>query len=105
VTAGAGVLLAGRSAQLMRLAARLLFGHSRRVLVTDLEWPGYVRILEEERERSGGELLCVAARAGVLEGGMAAGDLVRLVASEYRAHGCSGLFLSAVNNLGVRLPA
>ena len=42
------VLLAQRSAQLMRLAARALFRRCRRVLHTDLEWPGYLRILEAE---------------------------------------------------------
>src|SRR5438552_10660327 len=35
------VLLANRTAHLMRLAARLLFHSRKRVLTTDLEWPGY----------------------------------------------------------------
>src|SRR5262249_39589872 len=53
------VLLASRSSELMRLAARLLFERCRRVLVTDLEWPAYLAILERERARAGGEIVTV----------------------------------------------
>ena len=36
----------------MRLAARLLFLRCRRVLISDLEWPAYRTILEDERRRT-----------------------------------------------------
>lgn len=96
-------LLAARTSRLMRLAARLLFERCRRVLLTDLEWPGYVRILEAERP-SGAELVRVPLRAAALGGGATAGDLVALLAARYRAGGCDGLFLGAVNHLGVHVP-
>src|SRR5436190_1872178 len=40
LTSPCEVLLANRTAHLMRLAARLLFHSRKRVLTTDLEWPG-----------------------------------------------------------------
>ncbi len=42
------VLLANRSAQLMRLAARLLFHPCNNVLVTDTGWPCYQDVLAAE---------------------------------------------------------
>ena len=47
------VLMVNRSAQLMRFAARLLFQQCRNVLITDLVWPPYQKILEEEARRAG----------------------------------------------------
>jgi hypothetical protein len=45
------VLVAARSAQLMKLAARLLFQRCRRILAVDLGWPGYHAILAAEGHR------------------------------------------------------
>ena len=41
-------LLAGRSTNLMKLAARLLFCGGKRILLTDLTWPSYEKILQRE---------------------------------------------------------
>jgi hypothetical protein len=46
-------VLAGRTAQLMRLSARLLSVRCNRALVTDLEWPGFGRILGHDPFQSG----------------------------------------------------
>ena len=99
-----GVILAGRSSELMRLAARLLFRRCERVLVTDLEWPGYLRILEEERARTGRALVVVPLRSAVFFDKLTAGCVVGSVASYHREHGCDGAFLSAVSFHGVRVP-
>jgi hypothetical protein len=102
--AGTPVLLANRSAQLMKLAARALFRRCRSVLHTDLEWPGYLAILEEERRGSRGRLVCLPARDAVLRHRLEEAEFVRTVAVAYRRQACEGLFLSAVSFEGIRLP-
>jgi selenocysteine lyase/cysteine desulfurase len=99
------VLLANRSAHLMRLAARLLFHPCRKVLVTDLGWPAYHRILEEEARRTGRHVVTVALRDAILSGALDEDGVVKRVAHSFAREGCDGLFLTAVSNLGVRLPA
>ncbi|HYT87565.1 MAG TPA: aminotransferase class V-fold PLP-dependent enzyme [Gemmataceae bacterium] len=98
------VLLANRSAELMKLAARALFRRCGSVLCTDLEWPGYLAILDAERRRGEGCLVCFAAREACFRQGLQATEFVRSVASRYRREQCEGLFLSAVSFEGVRLP-
>ena len=98
------VLLAQRSSSLMRLAARALFGRCRRVLHTDLEWPGYLRLLEAERARTRGETVLLPAREAVFRDGISAAELVGHVREEYLRRGCDGLFLSAPSYEGIRFP-
>lgn len=97
------VLLASRTSQLMRLAARLLFRRARRVLLTDLEWPAYRAILEEERLRRGGELLCVPIKAAVLDG-ISREELAKKLLARFRERQCDGLFMSSVTFEGFALP-
>ena len=47
------VLVANRSAQLVRLAARLLCRRCENILVTDMEWPAYIKALAAECQHSG----------------------------------------------------
>jgi selenocysteine lyase/cysteine desulfurase len=101
---GTGVLLAHRSAQLMRLAARVLFHRCARVLHTDLEWPGYLATLRAEGKRLHRDLVCAPVRAPVFRDAVPAEDLVARLAAQYRRRHCDGLFLSAVSSEGVRLP-
>lgn len=98
------VLLAHRSAQLMKLATRLFYGRCRNVLVTDLGWPGWHSVLEGEARRLGRGFTTVALRDGVLRHGWTDDEVVRVVADRYRQAGCDGAFVCAVSNLGVRLP-
>jgi hypothetical protein len=100
----ADVFLANRSAQLMKLAARALFLRCRKVLHTDLEWPGYLALLEGERRRAKGELRCLPVRSAVLREGLTGRDLAAFVVGQFRQQGCDGLFLSAVSYQGVTLP-
>ena len=67
------VLLAQRSAQLMRLAARALFRRCTRVLHTDLEWPGYLRILRAEGTRVGRDAVCLPVREDIFRDRISAG--------------------------------
>lgn len=98
------VLLASRSAQLMELAAISQFRVCRRVLTTDLNWPAYQEILRREAVRTGGSVDVIPLRRSLLFDRMSETELVRHLTGEYAGRGCDGLFLPAVDNLGVRLP-
>ena len=98
------VLVANRTSHLMRLAAQCLFRRCSRVLTTDLEWPGYLTILEKERFRLNGSLLQVPLRAMLLADRCSPQEALHLVVRAYIANGCDGLFLSAVTYQGFRLP-
>jgi hypothetical protein len=98
------VLVAHRSAQLMKLTARVLFYPCRNVLVTDLGWPGYHAILEQEACRAGRSVTTVAVRDEVLSGRLGETELIDRVCEAYVRKQCDGLFLTAVSNWGVRFP-
>jgi hypothetical protein len=98
------LLLANRSAQLVKFAARLLFYPCRNVLVTDLCWAPYREALAAEASRAGRALTTVQVREGVMERGEGAEQLAERVVAEAVRHGCDGVFLSAVSNLGYHLP-
>ena len=98
------VLVASRSAQLMKLAARLLFERCRNVLTTDLSWPTYHRILETEARRAGRRVTRVALRRLLLGRRIDCDTTTHVLNVAFARHECDGLFLPAVDNLGVRLP-
>ncbi len=98
------VLLANRSAELMRLAGSLLFGRCRNVLTTDLSWPNYERILRREARRTDCRVTRVPLRRLLLRERIDYREVADLLADAFVRHECDGLFLPAVNNLGVRLP-
>jgi len=98
------VLMANRSAQLMKLAARLLVRTCRNILVTDLGWPPYHDLLARECRRAGRVITSVAVRQAILEARITEDELVDFVCAEYARCHCEGLFLTAVSNDGIRLP-
>jgi selenocysteine lyase/cysteine desulfurase len=98
------VLLAGRTSQLMRAAARLLARGCERVLATDLEWPAYVAILEDELGRAGRTLVRIPISRSVLFEKMCAAEVASRIVEAYRQRSCDGLFLSPVSYLGLKLP-
>jgi len=98
------VLIAHRSAQLMKLAARALFDSCRNVLVTDLGWPGYHDILEREAQRANRRVTGVEIRAEVLANRLDEAQVIDRLCAAFGDGRCDGLFLSAVSNWGVRLP-
>lgn len=98
------VFIANRSAQLVRLAAQLLCLRSNSILVTDMEWPAYMVVLEEECQRTGRTLVTVPIREAVFREAITKDELVSRIAACYQQHGCGGLFLSAVTYQGLRLP-
>lgn len=98
------VLLSARSAELMKLAAILLCRTCRNVLVTDLGWSPYHRILIDQCRRSHRRMSVVNLRDDVLRGQLDEDEVIERVRVAYLKHGCDGLFLTSVSNLGVRLP-
>jgi hypothetical protein len=98
------LLLASRSAVLMQLAARAMFRRCRRVLTTDLSWPAYQDIVDEEARSTGSAVLRVHVRATILRHGISTCELSDMMAAAFAAGGCDGLFLPAVDHLGIRVP-
>jgi len=98
------LLLAARSAQLMKFAARLLFHPCENVLVTDAGWPAYQAILERERSEREHLITQVSVRAAILREQATEEEIVSRICSAYLKNHCDGLFLTAVSNDGIRLP-
>ena len=98
------VLTVNRSAQLMKFAARLLYRQCGNVLVTDLGWPPYHKILETEAARARRVVTTLAVRELMCNGQATEDQLVEAVRSRFVQSDCDGLFLTAVSNLGFRLP-
>ena len=98
------VLVANRSAQLVRLAARLLCRRCENILVTDMEWPAYTKALAAECQHSGRILTTVPMREAVLRDKIGLEEAIDRLAGHYHRHDCDGLFLSAVTYHGVQLP-
>ena len=103
-SAQSNVLLASRSAQLMRLAAKLLFRLCRNVLVTDLSWPSYRQILERVGGTAENRLTTLQLRRSLLKDQVPQDEVIERIAQHFVRTACDGLFLPAVDNLGIRLP-
>ena len=98
------VVLASRSATLMQFAARLLIGPCRNVLLTDLTWPAYEHIFQQQRRSASCGVTKLALRSSILRDRLPASEVVDRIVDGFVAQGCDGLFLPLVDNLGVRLP-
>lgn len=88
----------------MKLAARVLSKTCRGIFTTDFSWPAYQNILQHEAKRTGNRVHVAQHRRSVLRERMQPGELVASIVLEYVEHNCDGLFLPAVDNLGIRLP-
>ncbi len=98
------VLLANRSAQLMKFAARWLFRPCENVLVIDATWPAYREILESEGQRADRRINTVAIHEAIQFHQATADEVVAIVESAFTTMKCDGLFLPAVTHDGIRLP-
>jgi hypothetical protein len=98
------VLVAARSASLMKLGARLLFGLCRHVLTTDLTWKPYERILRHEQPRRTRRITKIAIRRDMFRLQPSSEEIVERIAAAFRQHHCDGLFLPLVDCFGVKLP-
>ncbi len=98
------VVLASRSASLMKIAAKLLAGPCRNVLTTDSCWPAYRDTLRNELNQAGNQLTEVSVRSLCLRRSLSANELVDFMVRQFVLKKCDGLFLPLVDNLGVKLP-
>ncbi len=99
----APVVFAGRATSLMRWAARQLWRRCQRIMIPDTAWPPYVRVLEEERLRCGGESVPTSIRDLIHKEQANASDVVTRLTEAYRRNGCDGLFWTAVSHDGIRI--
>lgn len=98
------VLLANRTAQLMKFAARVLFRPCRNVLTLDATWPTYREILESERRRASREISTSHVHFDILSGRVSESDLIAKIVFDFERFDCDGLFLPAVTSDGIRVP-
>ena len=104
VTPDCRVLMASRTAQLVKLAVHELCRRCRRVLVSDLTWASYRKIFEAERSRRRVGVSTVSVRTHVRRGGEGVDDIVGRFVRDYSNMGCDGLFIPATSHDGIRLP-
>lgn len=98
------VLLANRSLSLVHLASSCMFRVCRNVLTTDLSWPTYQQAIEMRARRTGNRVAIVSLRDDILYHGWTVDDVASHLANAFIEHQCDGLFLPAVDHLGIRLP-
>lgn len=98
------IVFANRTASLMSLAAKMLFARCRNVLVTDLNWDSYSRILESSIPNGGCQVTEIKIRDRIFNCGASAEEITQLILEAYCRHECDGLFLPALCNHGIRLP-
>lgn len=98
------VLLASRSTNLMKFAARLLFRGGKPVLVADLAWPSYQRILLREARKANTTLGWLKARSEILCQDISAEKIVNKLIDRFLTKKCGGIFIPEVSHDGIRLP-
>lgn len=99
------LILGTSSNSLIRIASQFLFGPCERVLITDLAWPVYRKVLERcavDRSRA---LHVIPLRQFIAKNCPSGPEIIDFVSGQFRKHSCDGLFLTAVSHDGIRLPA
>jgi selenocysteine lyase/cysteine desulfurase len=98
------VLLASRSLSLVRLASSCMLRVCRNILATDLSWPTYQQAIETRASVTGNRVTTVEIRDEILDAKWTVEDVASYLARAYAQHHCDGLFLPAVDHLGIRVP-
>ncbi len=98
------ILLAQRSAALMKLAAQLQLARCRHILTTDLSWPTYQEVLQKEARRQSVGVTRVPLLRSILNHRVPSETVIDRVCRTFAENRCDGLFLPLVSNLGIRLP-
>ena len=97
------VFVASQSARLVRTACRLMFRQCRRVLTTDLNWPAWQQIANEEAQKHHGRIHIAELKDLAIRGNASPQELNEVLQSQFLHHDCDGLFIPAVSSLGIRL--
>lgn len=98
------IVFASRSATLMRAAVTRLEQSCRRVLIVDLLWSPYRRILAKACRRSGIQVVVCPLRTASLHGEEPGDVLAGRVFDTFVQTGCDGLALPLIDHRGVTLP-
>jgi hypothetical protein len=102
--AAGDVYLAGRSRSLMNLGARMLSRSCSRILSVDLNWPVYQHELSEITKQVDCELTVARIQDHLILERWDVEDLTDFLCRSYEHGRCDGLFLPAVDSMGIRLP-
>ena len=102
--ASSHVLLSGQSTPLVELAAHMLCRQCCRILTTDLSWPAWQATIECIARRSHIPVVTIPIRDAILKERASVEDVVRLIRERFCHESCDGLFLPAVDNLGILMP-
>jgi len=94
----------GQSTEMIRFAVESLLSRVHRILVTDLCWPPYLRVLQQAANKLDRELCVVAVKDMITSDIATNDDVVNHLEAVYRAQRCDGLFLTDIGYRGVRLP-
>lgn len=97
-------ILAGRSTNLMKVAEQLLVRGAGPLLVTDLVWPSYARILARKAQCTTARIEQLCLREGILSRHISNRELVQAIVSGVERTRCGSIFLPAVSHDGIRLP-
>lgn len=98
------VFIAGRSANLMSVAATSMFDCCENVLTTDAEWPPYRDILIRTAQRTKRQLTITPIADDILNRHVAASEVINALVRAYESQNCDGLFISDITFLGIRFP-
>lgn len=103
------IAIASRSSELARLATRRLCESSKRILITDLNWPSYQSILASERARNDNQFTTLHLRHEFTNRGshraIEPERIVEYIVQTFDKMGCDGMFIPAISHDGIRLPA
>ncbi|MEM7785894.1 MAG: hypothetical protein AAF623_21275 [Planctomycetota bacterium] len=98
------VLFSSRSSSVVLLASQMIFSRCRNVLVTDLNWPNYGRILESQIPNPSCNISRVSIERLVFDERLSAEELSDYLIETFLSLECDGIFVPAVCNRGVVLP-
>lgn len=98
------VSLASRSRALLDVAAHCQYRICRHVLSTDLAWQPYLEIIAKMAKQTQNRLTVIPLRERILREGWNAAEIVEYMTQEYHCLECDGLFLPAIDHLGIQLP-
>ena len=98
------VYLASRSRALMQLGARMLTRTCHRCLSVDLNWPVYQHELTEEAKQVDCDIIVGRIQDRIIADRWDIDDICSYLSDVYARYRCDGLFLPAVDSMGIRLP-
>ena len=98
------VYFGGRSRGLMHLGARILSRSCSRILSVDLNWPVYQHELAETAKKVDCDLVVARIQDHIIAERWDVDDLCTYLCDAYDRNRCDGLFLPAVDSMGIRMP-